>query len=174
MFKKCSGCQENKLAAPDYFHRSKKEKDGLSTRCKVCACEYHQRNKEVLIERAKQWQRANPKRASEIWKRSYRRNEEEVKKRESTWRKQNPEAARAKGSRRRARKLNSEGSYTADEWKALCDYYGNKCLACGKPEKLTVDHVVPLSKGGRNDISNIQPLCKSCNSKKRTKTTDYR
>lgn len=175
MFKKClGGCQEVKPATLEYFHRNKNEKDGLSIRCKACSREYHQRNKEILIERAKQWQRANPKRASEIWRQSYRRNEGEVKKRVSIRAKQNPEAGRATAARRRARKLNSEGSYTAEEWLTLCDYYGNKCLACGEYKKLTADHVIPLTKGGSNDISNIQPLCGSCNSSKGQKTIDYR
>jgi 5-methylcytosine-specific restriction endonuclease McrA len=36
-------------------------------------------------------------------------------------------------------------------------------LCCGEAKPLTVDHVVPVSKGGSNDISNIQPLCLECN-----------
>ncbi len=50
-------------------------------------------------------------------------------------------------------------------------------LGCGykEPEiKLTLDHVIPLSKGGRNIIDNIQPLCLACNDSKGTKNTDYR
>lgn len=49
-----------------------------------------------------------------------------------------------------------------------------KCLGCGRVEKLTVDHVVPLSLGGNNWPANLQPLCLSCNLKKHTKIIDYR
>jgi 5-methylcytosine-specific restriction endonuclease McrA len=74
---------------------------------------------------------------------------------------------------RRARVLNAQGSFTSEEWTALCESYGNRCAACGKSVKLTVDHIVPLSRGGTNYIENIQPLCKSCNSRKHTKTIRY-
>jgi 5-methylcytosine-specific restriction endonuclease McrA len=57
----------------------------------------------------------------------------------------------------------------------LCAHYGNRCLACGRDDvKLTADHIVPLARGGSDDISNIQPLCARCNSKKGTKTMDHR
>jgi 5-methylcytosine-specific restriction endonuclease McrA len=39
---------------------------------------------------------------------------------------------------------------------------------------LTPDHVVPLIRGGRNDIANIQPLCFDCNRQKHTDIADYR
>lgn len=40
------------------------------------------------------------------------------------------------------------------------------CMLCGKfvdYEDFTVDHIVPLAKGGTNDISNLQCTCKRCN-----------
>jgi 5-methylcytosine-specific restriction endonuclease McrA len=75
---------------------------------------------------------------------------------------------------RRARKQKQGGSYTAQEWRDLCALYGHVCLCCGEAARLTPDHVVPIAKGGSNDISNIQPLCLPCNLRKATKTTDYR
>jgi len=48
------------------------------------------------------------------------------------------------------------------------------CLCCGTTDRLSIDHVIPISKGGLNIIDNLQTLCVSCNSKKRDKIIDYR
>jgi 5-methylcytosine-specific restriction endonuclease McrA len=62
--------------------------------------------------------------------------------------------------------------HTYQEWETLKAQYNWTCPWCGKSEpkiKLTEDHIIPLSRGGSNNIENIQPLCKSCNCKKSTK-----
>ena len=44
------------------------------------------------------------------------------------------------------------------------------CHYCGKPvarDQLTLDHIVPLVRGGRSNRSNVVPACKSCNSRKK-------
>jgi len=43
---------------------------------------------------------------------------------------------------------------------------GMACLKCGAKDSLTIDHVVPLSKGGDNQDGNLQSLCHRCNSAK--------
>lgn len=71
----------------------------------------------------------------------------------------------------------AEGKFTAQEWAELKAGYSHTCLCCRRKEpeiKLTSDHVIPVARGGSNYISNIQPLCKSCNSRKGVKAIDYR
>lgn len=48
----------------------------------------------------------------------------------------------------------------------------HECVYCGSRERLSIDHVVPLTKGGTNDFSNLVTACISCNSSKGAKTVD--
>ncbi len=78
--------------------------------------------------------------------------------------------------RRRARIKGSKGAYTTEEWNRLVAHFEH-CPMCQRPWQdippppsrtsvITVDHIIPISKGGSNYIENIRPLCYSCNSKK--------
>jgi 5-methylcytosine-specific restriction endonuclease McrA len=51
-----------------------------------------------------------------------------------------------------------------------------QCQSCGKTSletNLSIDHIIPLSRGGKNDISNLQTLCLTCNQSK-TNKIDHR
>ena len=39
----------------------------------------------------------------------------------------------------------------------------HKCRKCGATDNLEIDHIVPLVRGGSNDLNNIQILCMHCN-----------
>ena len=43
---------------------------------------------------------------------------------------------------------------------------GNTCQYCGSKNNLTIDHVIPRSKGGKSTWTNLVTACQSCNSKK--------
>jgi transcription initiation factor IIE alpha subunit len=43
---------------------------------------------------------------------------------------------------------------------------GYKCNICSNLEKLTIDHIIPITKNGTNDLNNLQLLCLICNSVK--------
>jgi 5-methylcytosine-specific restriction enzyme A len=50
-----------------------------------------------------------------------------------------------------------------------------QCQSCGKTyleTELNIDHIIPLAKGGSNDISNLQSLCRTCNLVKKDRFDD--
>ncbi len=79
---------------------------------------------------------------------------------------------------RRARERNCEISLTAEEWGQIIVSYNGRCAYCGMKlrvggprtgNKLTQDHIRPLSKGGVHSADNVVPACWTCNSEKRAK-----
>lgn len=80
--------------------------------------------------------------------------------------KRHPERIAHLKARRYARESNAEGLHSLEEWENLKKKHKFCCVICGKQKKLTKDHIKPLSLGGTDYISNIQPLCRNCNSRK--------
>jgi 5-methylcytosine-specific restriction endonuclease McrA len=142
-----------------------------------------EKNREYLREWKLNYKRRNRERtnqqASESQKRCWARDPSKRIATSKRWKKKNPGMFKMVGiiSAHRRRVAEKAHSFTRLEWEGLRKFYGYSCLCCGKVEPKIVacaDHVIPLALGGTNQISNIQPLCKSCNSKKYTKIIDYR
>lgn len=45
----------------------------------------------------------------------------------------------------------------------LAEAFGERCANCGETEALVLDHVLPIAKGGRSRLDNLQLLCATCN-----------
>lgn len=186
------------------FTKCRTNPDGLCYECKDCVRtreqnrkhlkkEYDQQRRATEEHRAKsreqagQWRRANHKRHSELQRRWAKTTkgqqyingyapQRRINGRRYT--KTHPVKFQIKSLLRRTRKSGNGGSFTHTEWEALKASFGYACLRCGQvaPQiTLTADHVIPLSRGGDSNISNIQPLCLSCNSSKGARScADYR
>jgi 5-methylcytosine-specific restriction endonuclease McrA len=53
-------------------------------------------------------------------------------------------------------------------WKRKCS--AGRCYYCGRevpPRELTMDHIVPIIRGGKSTKNNVVPACKECNNKKK-------
>jgi 5-methylcytosine-specific restriction endonuclease McrA len=118
-------------------------------KCKECQKEY-----------IKQWQRDNRQRVSA--------NTAKSRKNTTKWRESNNRYLHKR------RSLVAESLPTGYR-QAVLNFYGAQCAKCGSADRLEMDHVVPLTLGGSNTLSNIQVLCKPCNaSKKNRSCADYR
>lgn len=62
----------------------------------------------------------------------------------------------------------------ADLIYALAVQYGYRCVKCGRSRRLGLDHIRPVSKGGRTEIENLQLMCGPCNEEKGDQFIDYR
>lgn len=59
------------------------------------------------------------------------------------------------------------GDFTPAQWEKMKELYGHRCVYCHrKMKRLTMDHVIPISKGGPHTWENIVPACRVCNSRK--------
>lgn len=81
-----------------------------------------------------------------------------------------PERSSIDHTRRRARLAEVLSTLTVQEWKAILDAAGHACIYCGSGERLAMDHLTPISRGGPHTAENVAPACKPCNSSKGTKT----
>ena len=91
------------------------------------------------------------------------------------YQKKHPEATRLRQQAarriRNKRKLAGRG-VTAKELRELMALYGEICAYCRTAKADTIDHVTPLSRGGKHEIENILPACKPCNYSKHTMTLE--
>lgn len=117
--------------------------------------EYYQKNKEKILTSYTKWRLANMEKRRKSCK---------------AYRKRHPDRIRFKNNIAKDRRRGAKGKHTLQEWEALKKKYNYSCPKCKRKEliiKLTRDHIIPISKGGTNYIDNIQPLCGSCNSRKK-------
>jgi 5-methylcytosine-specific restriction endonuclease McrA len=176
--KKCMKC--GGLKSTSEFHVDKATKSGFASYCKKCKAEYRKEyyypvERKKNLSRMREWRLQNLELARERERNQYQKDAEKRKAGVKRYRQENPEKVAEFARNRRARVIANGGKITKEEWLNLCNKYGNRCLCCGRSDvKLTLDHVVPITKGGSHTIDNAQPLCHSCNSHKRTKTIDYR
>ena len=184
MEKKCGKCGETK--SHPAFHRDAKSKDGLCTQCKVCYATYNAARREDkkaydAIYRAKNsaeiaakraaYHAEHPEKNATRCAAYYASHREEQAARAAAWRKSNQDKVRAHGHLKRARKRNVGGAHTGQDIQRQGNVQKWRCWWCGEKcqKKYHVDHLIPISKGGHNDPSNLVISCPKCNCSKKDK-----
>ena len=143
-------------------------------------------NRERWDEAARVWQKANKERVAATraaWHRAnadHRRitgkvwrqeNAEKIKAVKRLWLSLNKLRTRVYTENRRVRKLANGGSHTPEQIEELYVKQHQRCAGCNKSirKHYEIDHIIPVTRGGSNDISNIQLLCMPCNRTKHNK-----
>lgn len=71
--------------------------------------------------------------------------------------------------------MSARRQFTKEERLEIYNKYGGRCAYCGcelKLEEMTIDHILPLYRGGTNYPANLNPSCRSCNKYKATYTVE--
>ena len=111
----------------------------------------YERNKKQRNATAKKWRDNNKERMSEL---------------QRMWRKTPKWRAHMRSQNYRYRQkyghLRDKMNLSLKQWTQLMEDYDWKCVQCGHWDR-TVDHIIPISKGGTSERSNLQVLCNKCN-----------
>lgn len=74
-----------------------------------------------------------------------------------------PEAHDITHEKQKARNLRNTAWWNRKKSRGLCYYCGKRV----PPDQLTMDHLIPLARGGKSERHNLVPACKECNNKKK-------
>jgi len=153
------------------FNKDISKKDGLYPSCKKCCLDYYVENRSAKLLYKKGYREKNKKRISKYRRQHYQLNKAKGIKTAMEWSIDHREEKRVSESNRRARKRLSRGNYTIEEIEHLKELQKNQCTCCKVSilNKYHIDHIIPLSLCGQNDIFNIQLLCPTCNLQKKDK-----
>lgn len=188
-FRCCTKCGCTKPATLQFFHRKRKGLLDLRSVCKVCRAQDNASNRESIAAYNKAYGKANRERYNRNWQRwcerhlELHREQSREYQRENKaaryayqkeWRKLNPEKVRALRARRDAVKRGQGQALDADEILQMYEDQGGLCAYCESPLFGTyhVDHMTPVSRGGRDSWENLAITCPTCNMRKFTKTVE--
>lgn len=121
------------------------------------------------------WVKTHPEKVSEYHRRYRGKDPQAWIERTLKWIREHPKEDRERVHRRYIKRHGAQGIHTKADFETLCIVNDWRCTYCGcllNDENITEDHMIPITRGGNDNIENITPCCRSCNSKKGTKTKD--
>jgi 5-methylcytosine-specific restriction endonuclease McrA len=193
--KRCTKCGDEKPL--DCYSPNKFGKFGKASRCKPCQVKLSQQWNEQNPDRVREIDReryarhrdkrkavmqeirdrdrpAHRAKMREWSKAKYRRDPQKQRAAVAAWAGKNPDKAKAcrdhSNLMRRARVHKASGTHTKAQRLYLHASYLGRCAYCFSVAATDFDHVVPLARGGSNDIGNLVPACEKCNASKGAKS----
>jgi 5-methylcytosine-specific restriction endonuclease McrA len=173
----CSKCGINYPRTKEFFIPCKGYTDGLTRWCRKCSAKnrnkwrkenmFRENHTPAAIERRKRYKKSIKGKVSAN---KYSKNHPEVEWRKGKmWRLKHPEQVAHSKRIRRERMNGVLKTLTFNEWEDILKNFEYECVYCGRKEKITLDHLVPITKGGDHTKDNVVPACLSCNASKNNK-----
>lgn len=165
----CSSC--NKPKEIKEFPVDKRCSLGHTRKCNKCIKKYRKKtlDKKETRKYKKNWYQNNRGLTLKRQQERYQENKEQIKAYSRQYAKDNPLVGRAASHKRRAAKRNNgRNDLTAKQIRKLFKDFP-RCAYCGIEHNLTIDHFIPISKGGENTLENVVSACMNCNNKKKAK-----
>lgn len=170
--------QENKKSILENKKRYYKENKEKITEYQK---QYRQENKELIAEKMKQYGQENKEKISENKKLYQQENKEIIAQKRKLYSQSDKgrEVIYKNVLKRKSYKMKVK--YTPHQRLEILDRDGWNCQCCGievhdrstgdwnTPDKANIDHIIPISKGGNSEPSNLQVLCRTCNLSKKDK-----
>lgn len=139
-------------------------------KCTASTRAWQKRNPEKVRESIRNWVSSNRDKTREYARQWQAQNRELYHEIQKKWRAGNQTYWRVRDAA--LRKVTS--TFTLDQWLEVLEEFGHRCAYClCDDQKLTMDHVIPVAKGGEHVRENIVPACKSCNSRKKDRSIFY-
>lgn len=133
---------------------------------------YRQENADAIKQRARERRRADPAKVARQNRESYLRHREKRIAEAAVYQRENPQVVALTRNRRRTAE---RFKVTQRDHRRMLERFRHSCAYCevrlapwgrANPNSLQWDHVLPLSRGGRDSIGNLIPACRDCNSNK--------
>ena len=171
--KYCSGCHT--IKSLDQFGKAGKNALGevrYTGECKGCLklrqAQYYAKNKEHIKAATDAYRRANLPKYVEYTNR-YKAQHPEARKSQvsmasKTYRATPHGAMVVKRHNEQYNRRARLGDLTAAQWQGILEYFNFKCAYCDSTERLSMEHIQPVSKGGALTKTNIIVACQHCNS----------
>ncbi len=152
-------------------HDKKFVSNGICVQCSIQRCkEWNERNPGHMAAGARRRRAADPTRHRAEVSKYAKNNRPKRRAADKAWRDANRDYWRkyqaVYSQNRRAKKAKNGGFYTIDDLENMLVRQKGKCAACLCKKKLEVDHIIAVVRGGSNDPSNLQLLCRQCNASK--------
>ena len=137
---------------------------------------YRKANRQEILARRKKWREVNKEKIRQERKIYAEANRDKMRKRDREWKKANRDKCNANHRKYVALKLGNRHEhyseidiYERDGWRCqLCGRKINRRLKHPHPYSKSIDHIVPLSKGGEDAPINVQAAHLRCNISKST------